>query len=675
MKLGDWKVDVDQRTLQRGEDLYRPTPRAWEVLSFLLDRAGQLVTTEDLLARFWRGPLSEDSAVRKAISEIRHGLADSSSEPRYIKTVPKKGYVLTADVQPPSSACRAIAVLPFVNMSGDPAQEYFSDGISEEVLNALVGRTRLPVIARTSSFQFKDLQHSTREIAERLGAAYIVQGSVRQSAKRLRITAQLVEPTTSYYMWTQSYDRELADVLELQTDIARSVAVAVENQVGGQYVASVAPVGSHHTSMQAYDMYLYAGSLLRSGDPASAEAGVEAFQKCVAMDPNFEAGWLGLAWGYIWLSDNQIAVRTPAEVYPLAEAAALRVLELNEHNQSARGLLGWIRICLHYSLREGFDMMERAIAASDASDPNLLALFAYVLRCIDDPRAEWAFTRSHQLNPMDPFIVFNFAIYRLFRGEQVEAIRLIETLMVQQEQHYAHHFFVGLLNAFVGRFQAAAPHLTRARSLVGDDHPGVRVLEYYVALNKDIANQERLLQLIERLGERMKSEYVPLLVTMGWPGHLVERAWRTAIDQRHTTVLQYACADKPSQMSQEFWDYVHTIIPVAELTSGRRDYLRAAIDRAELIASQMLLSDEELDRCAGTYARDATEELLIERRGRELWAIYSDSGEYHQLVPTSKTRFGFYGFYRTLDFDPGKGPAPAILESDGTETRMWQRTS
>jgi len=233
--LGSWLLDPALRILSLGGEPANLTPRSWDVLIHLLAHRGEVVTTETLLAEYWRGWPSDDVYVRKCISEIRSVLGDSIANPKYIRTVPRHGYVLLPEpaVEPtaPPPAMPVLAVLPFINVSSDQENEYFSDGLTEEILNKLARGTRAPVIARTSSFHFKGLNVDIREIARSLSASHVLEGSVRKAADSVRITAQLIDAASGVHLWSDTYERALINVFAVQDEIAVAVCREVARRI------------------------------------------------------------------------------------------------------------------------------------------------------------------------------------------------------------------------------------------------------------------------------------------------------------------------------------------------------------------------------------------------------------------------------------------------------------
>ena len=218
------------------------TPKALALLSFIADRPGEVVTKDQLFDAVWPEVNVGDAALVTCIQELRRALKDDARRPRYIETLHRRGYRFVGKiaVAPPNAAVErnaralplpdrpSIAVLPFANMSEDPDQEHFADGISEDLITDLSRIHWLFVIARNSTFVYKNRAIDVKQVARELGVRYVLEGSVRRAGKRIRINAQLVDAVTGGHHWAERYDRELGDIFAVQDEITRSVVAAIE---------------------------------------------------------------------------------------------------------------------------------------------------------------------------------------------------------------------------------------------------------------------------------------------------------------------------------------------------------------------------------------------------------------------------------------------------------------
>jgi TolB-like protein/Flp pilus assembly protein TadD len=265
----------------------------------------------------------------------------------------------------------SIAVLPFVNMSDDKANDYFSDGLSEELLNLLAQVPQLRVIARTSSFSFKGKEVDVATIAKTLNVAHVLEGSVRKSGDTLRITAQLIRAADSSHLWSHTYDRELTDVFKVQDEIAGAVVEELKIRLLG-----TAPK-SHETDPRSYLLFLQARDLARRGTPASSKEAIAKYQQALEIDPTHNAARVGLANAYWFEAYN--GWRPPDEGVPLARSILEKVLALDPENAPAHSALAAIAVAYDLDYAQAVTHIERALAQSPR-DPDVIGAAGYVAR-------------------------------------------------------------------------------------------------------------------------------------------------------------------------------------------------------------------------------------------------------------------------------------------------------
>ena len=248
--FGNHKLDTDRRELHRGSTPVAVEPQVFDLLMYLVENRDRVVSKDDLIASVWRGRNVSDSTLSSRMNAARRAIGDNGEEQRLIRTIPRRGVrfvgemstepvhsepanVLAPATRSPSLRTDrpAIAVLPFVNVSGEPNQDYFADGISEDIITALSKVRWFFVIARNSSFAYKGEPVNTKRIGEELGVNYLIEGSVRKVGDRVRITAQLNDTAIGNQLWSERYDRQLADVFDVQDEITDAVVTAIEPQI------------------------------------------------------------------------------------------------------------------------------------------------------------------------------------------------------------------------------------------------------------------------------------------------------------------------------------------------------------------------------------------------------------------------------------------------------------
>lgn len=304
--FADFEVDLRARELRRDGIRIKLQIQPFQVLGFLLEHAGEVVTREELQRKIWTADTFVDfnQGLNNAVKKLREALGDHADKPRFIETLSKRGYRFIGDVQVPASVSRpivgppartavdSIAVLPFTSMSADPADEFFADGMTEEIINALAQIEQLHVVARTSAFSFKGKYIDVRSVGKQLNVRTVLLGSVRRAGNELRITAQLVNVEDGYHLWSDRFDRELKDIFEVQDEISRAIAerLRVTLKPGEQERLVIAGTNT----LESYQLYVKGRALLyRRGGVISRAA--QCFEREVALDPDYALAWAGLA--------------------------------------------------------------------------------------------------------------------------------------------------------------------------------------------------------------------------------------------------------------------------------------------------------------------------------------------------------------------------------------------
>jgi adenylate cyclase len=365
--FGRYRFEPATAQLWAGKRELKLTPKAAAVLGVLLERAGQPVSKEELFASVWRGTVVSDDALVTCIQELRKALGDSAKRPRFIETRHRLGYRFVAELSPQASAPPAtehlqpaIAVLPFVDMSAERDQDYFCEGLAEELIDALTHVDGLRVASRTSSFQFRGPGLDVREVGRQLGVGTLLEGSVRKAGGRLRVTVQLIEVESGYHKWSQRFDRELGDVFAIQDEIAETVATTMRGSALSRREKH--GVRRPHTATDTYENFLRARQRLHGMRKEDLDESRRLFESAIALDPGYAPAWAGLATAHAmthewWgardedLSEADRASRIALELAPdLADAHVARGLALSQHRryQEAQGHFeGAIRINPH----------------------------------------------------------------------------------------------------------------------------------------------------------------------------------------------------------------------------------------------------------------------------------------------------------------------------------------
>ena len=329
-------------------------------------------------------------------------LADTTSEEASI-TEAKNETIATSD-EP------SVAVLPFVNMSSDPEQEYFSDGISEEILNALTRIPNLKVAARTSSFQFKGKNLDIADIGQRLQVNHLLEGSVRKSGNTLRITAQLIETETGFHLWSEIYDRKLEDVFTIQDEIAAAIAGQLRTMFADEIGTVSTPV-----DMKAYELYLRGRGLVATRKPADMLEGMTYLKQALEIEPEYPSAMATLAKAYVLLPFFSTA---PAkESREQARELALKALEIDAQNVEALSVLGIVYIEFDIDPGKSIEILERAVKLNPGSVVANNFLGDVYLRIADFEQALRYELRAAELDPLGPIHLTDLATISLIQGD------------------------------------------------------------------------------------------------------------------------------------------------------------------------------------------------------------------------------------------------------------------
>src|SRR5262245_28079340 len=311
----DYGLDTDRRELYRATSLISVEPKVFDLLVYVIRNREHVISRDDLIATIWSGRIVSESALTTCINAARTAIGDSGDAQRLIKTLPRKGIRFVGIVKEeeekpavvaptvtipeplhPSSALPdkpSIAVLPFVNMSGDPEQEYFSDGITEDIITELSKVSTLHVLSRNTTFTFKGKAVEIGQITQRLKVGYVVEGSVRKAGGRVRITAQLIDASKDSHVWSERYDRELNDIFALQDEIAQAIVTALKIRL---LPAEKKAIESRSTQdPKAYQLYLLGRYYWIQHGARNLEIAVRFCRQALEIDPNYARAWALIA--------------------------------------------------------------------------------------------------------------------------------------------------------------------------------------------------------------------------------------------------------------------------------------------------------------------------------------------------------------------------------------------
>jgi TolB-like protein len=476
--FSDHRLDTSRRELRRGPEAIAIEPQVFDLLVHLVENRDHVVSKDDLIAAVWAGRIVSDSTLTSRINAARKAVGDSGEEQKLIRTIARKGFRFVGDVrlhvaeaadqahEPSRPALPlpdrpAIAVLPFTNMTDDPAQDYFSDGISEDIITALSKLRWFFVIARNSSFVYKGKAVHLKQIADELGVGYVVEGSVRKIGGRVRITAQLNDVATGSHIWAERYDRDLADVFAVQDEITEAIVAAIEPQLyaAENFRARRKPPDS----MDAWDLVMRALShywRVTRQDNVVAQALLE---KATAIDPHY-----GQAFGLLATSHTfsaHMGWEDMAAAAPVAERAAAAAILADREDPWAHNALGCV-----YLFARRFDDSRAEFEAALRLNPNFSLAQGYyglaLAYCGRWQEAATAAQRALRLSPHDPLaaVYCGIAAYAQYVGRNYdEAMRLAREGIRQRADFVGAHRVLTAAAGMAGRSDIAAPALQELR--------------------------------------------------------------------------------------------------------------------------------------------------------------------------------------------------------------------
>jgi len=517
LRIGAVRADPSLDEIVREGRHLKLEPRTMRLLIYLAERAGQVVSVKELLTEVWRDVVVTPDSVYSAIAALRRALGDEANRPVYIANVPRRGYRLMASVeqsevapsaptQPGAAAIasephiapaaspsiQSIAVLPFVDMSEKQDQQYFAEGMAEEVSNLLAHVPGIRVIGRASCLQFRARNEDLRTVGDLLGATYLVEGSVRRSASSLRVTAQLIDARDCSHLWSQSYDNDVEDVLKIQDQIATNLVRTLQIAVGVDY-----PSRPLLKSGAAYDLYLRGRYALERFDWAGFERAAGYFQQALELDPTAirVAESLSLVHTYI----AEWAFASPADGFARARRSAERVLELDPKSAVALAHLAFIHVIYDWDWAAAVGKIRRSLALAPG-DPGILVgagIIYLALHRLDE--AASFFNAASALDPLGAAAHSGLGAvcYRAGRLTDAEA-EFRRALEISPTFLWA-HWALGTVLLAAGKLEGALLQMQQA-GLDGGSDAGLAIV--YHAMERSSDSDAALVRATKSYGER-----------------------------------------------------------------------------------------------------------------------------------------------------------------------------
>jgi TolB-like protein len=482
-RFEDYALDATRRELRRGTELIAVEPQVFDLLDYLIRCRDRVVSKDDLMAAIWNGRIVSESALTSRINSARAALGDTGDEQRLIKTLRSKGFrfigLVTEEqgvpaaagpteqqVSPPALADQpSIAVLPFVNISGDPAQDYFADGMTEEIITALARFKSLFVIARNSSFAYRGQATDIKRIARELGVRYVLEGSVRNSGDRVRISGQLIAAETGMHIWANRFERRIGDIFDLQDEITENIVGAVEPEILSAELRRAR--SKRPDSLAAYDCVLRAHQHLFNLTLEDNDKTLDFLRQAIRLAPDYALAYAYASWANLF----RVQLIHGGSLRPLLTDAltlAQQAVALDPTDPLIQTIRGAWQLMIERDFNGGVARHEEAFE----KNPNSVWIcgcngFGHAL-CRNPQRTLTMLDRARRLSPRDPSMFLwlpGGAIAHLIAGRPEQAIRWTEDALRLNPRHLISLFLGAAAEMAAGQDEAARRYVERMQAI------------------------------------------------------------------------------------------------------------------------------------------------------------------------------------------------------------------
>lgn len=471
-RVADLVVDVGAGTVKRGKETLPLSPLTFDLLVALIRRAPQAVGREELLGSVWPNQFVSEDSLWQRVRFLREALGDVAEEPRYLASVRGRGYRLVSAVErlEGQAPIRALAVLPLANLSGDPQQEYFADGMTEALISALAKIRALKVISRTSVMHYKHVDMRLPQIARELGVDAVIEGAVTLTGGRVRVSAQLVRAATDEHLWAESYDREQADVLSLHADLARAIACEVRAVVTPDEEERLDK--SPRVDPAAHEAELRARYFLAKATAADMDRAIHWFEQAIARDAPLAGAHAGLAQSYFARAgplSGGLSVAEQRSYLARAKSAAERAISLDETLGEAHAALGLAMLFNDWDWRGAAAALDRALTLQPNS-PLAHMYQAVVASTKVDRGATFAeLQRAVELDPINLLIRAEAAEMCYWVRDYAQAVAYASQTLELDPAYPRAHFVLGRVFEAQGRIDEAIPEYQQAGMITTEE--------------------------------------------------------------------------------------------------------------------------------------------------------------------------------------------------------------
>jgi TolB-like protein/Tfp pilus assembly protein PilF len=513
-RFGDFEFDSRARQLRKHGHTIRLHGQPLEILGLLLERPAQVVLREELRARLWPQDTFVDfeHSLNAAVNKLREALDDDANNPRFIETVPRRGYRFISAVglhdsqnllgEWSSPRIQSLVVLPLENLSNDPEQEYFADGMTDQLITNLAQISALKVISRTSAMRYKGTKKSLPEIARELHVDAVVEGAVMWVGGRVRISAQLIEAPTDYHLWAASYERDLRDVLSMQEEVTRAIASEIRVNLSAQEQARLA--STRPIDPEAYRLYLKGRYYWNKRSPEGFQKAIEYFQQATAKDPAYALAYVGLADTYTYFSFFDVV--PPREAMPKAKAAAARALEIDNRLGEAHVSLGYVSYIYDWDWPAAGKHFEQALTLNPAYS-RAHTFYPFYLSSLGQSEEALAVAkRSLDLDPASPAVNHSLAVQFYFARQCDQAIEQAHKTLELDPNFAISYELLGEVYVSRGMYREGLSELEKYSALSRGRAMSLALLGYAHAR---LGERSQALRMLEQLEATSKERYTP----------------------------------------------------------------------------------------------------------------------------------------------------------------------
>jgi TolB-like protein/Tfp pilus assembly protein PilF len=532
-KFDDVTVDCrDFRVLKTGESR-RITPRAFEVLVFLLANRGRVVGKQELFDAVWRETFVTDNALTRMVKEIRRVIGDDADAPRYIETVPKRGYRFIAEVEKieaeaPAAAAEnspknapnvsSIAVLPFINQSGDADNDYLSEGITEGIINNLSRLANLRVVPRSTVFYFQGRNFNPIEAGRRLNVQLALSGRVLQRADTLVVNAELVDVSNEAQIWGEQYRHKITDIFDLQEEISRRICAHLQSKFSGeqhqeqrqepqqqQQQRQIHSVARPTADAEAYRLYLK-GRYFWNRRPQGLTKGIEYFEQALEKDARFALAYAGLADSYSTLGSWENGALPPSVAMPRACAAAQKALAIDGGLAEAHTTLAYTKLHYDWDFAAAEAGFKRALQLNANYVHAYHWLSHYYIATGQHEKSLEASLRALELDPLDLIINVHLVWHYWMARQPDEALRQVEKTRELDARFIWSDFFAGLALEEKGFYKQASAEFRNALAISPEFPLLQAALGHALGCHGQLAEARKI---VESLEQQRFEKYVP----------------------------------------------------------------------------------------------------------------------------------------------------------------------